>query len=151
MVLPVVIFLVMGIIDTAVVLADLNVAREGARAGARSLSTGRVADDVDGCTLVGSGFSTDDEAALCRLHQVHDLSASRTRVRIEMPDDAAVGDDLTVCIQHEMASLTGGTGAMLDGRVLTSEVAMRIEIAYDGMQAVSETSFDGSDWDWCGL
>lgn len=141
--MPVFVVLLMGIIDFASVFNDANSVRQGVREGARQLV---VADlDVDGCT------GTAAQKVACVTKERIGLDAADTRVRVELASTYQPGEQVTVCAMHQLGSLTGMFGSILDGRVSKSSITMRLEEIDDlsPLVTTSETALPGSDWTWC--
>jgi hypothetical protein len=77
------------------------------------------------------------------------LKQANTRVKIAFSNTNEVGGGILVCAQYPMSSATGTFKPVLDNRVLTSKVEMRIEKVDDTLSAAQETALPGKDWSWC--
>ncbi len=144
LVVPVFLTIVMGALDFGMTFNDYNSVRQGVREGARQVV---VSDwSTDGCT---SGSSS-TRAACVTKHRIG-LDANRTRIKIRLEGDYESGDQVTVCAMYRASSITGLFGFLLDNRVLTSKVSMRLErIDTDAPLAnLSEAAFATKDWSWC--
>ncbi len=141
---PLFVLLVMGTIDFAIVFNDYNSVRQGVREGARQAV---VADwDLGGCT---TGTST--ARVVCLTKQRIDLDASRVRVRVQLGSTYEPGNELTVCAMYRLESTTSFFSALLDDRVVTSSISMRIEqVDADApLTTGGDTALTGEDWAWC--
>ena len=144
LVVPVFLTIVMGALDFGMTFNDYNSVRQGVREGARQVVVGDWS--VDGCT---SGSSS--ARAACVTKQRIGLEANRTRITIRLEDAYESGDQVTVCAMYRASSITGLFGFLLDDRVLTSKVTMRLErIDTEAPLAdLSEAPFATKDWSWC--
>ncbi|MCZ7535755.1 MAG: pilus assembly protein [Acidimicrobiia bacterium] len=73
------------------------------------------------------------------------LNTSKTKVYVKV-GSTAVGQPVTVCGSYTVESLTGLLSPFLGGKVLKSEVTMRIEQPATSLS----TGGDAGDWSWCG-
>lgn len=143
LIVPVFLLLVMGVIDFGATFNDYNSVRQGVREGARQAV---VADwDLDGCT------GTASQKISCVTKSRIDLDSSRVRVKVQLEGTDEPGEQLTVCAMYRARSLTGMFGGLLDDRVLTSRITMRIEQIDDDapVTTYAETPLTGEDWAWC--
>ena len=143
---PIFLLLVMGIIDFSIAFNDYNRVRSGVAEGARQ---GVVANfSAAGCA------EADASANLaCITKERIGLDAAETRIKILLPDgDYTVGDPLRVCAMHDVNSITGMFDLLLDSRVATSSIDMRLEKLDDDdpITDLEETPLSGEDWTWCG-
>jgi hypothetical protein len=144
LVVPIFVLLVMGTIDFGMTFNDYNSVRQGVREGARQVV---VADWTAGsCT---SGTSV--QRAACITKDRIGLDAARTRVRIDVVDSYEPGDPISVCAMYQARSVTGFFSAILDNKVLTSHITMRIEQIDDAAPVAdySEAPLSGESWSWC--
>jgi TadE-like protein len=144
LVVPLFVLLVMGTIDFAIVFNDYNSVRQGVREGARQAV---VADwDLGGCT---TGSST--ARVVCLTKERIDLDASRVRVRVQLGSTYEPGNELTVCAMYQLESTTSFFSALLDDRVVTSSISMRIEqVDADApLTTGGDAALSGQDWSWC--
>jgi Flp pilus assembly protein TadG len=143
LVVPIFLLLVMGVIDFGATFNDYNSVRQGVREGARQAV---VADwSLDDCT------GTASQKVSCVTKERIDLDSSRVRVKVQLEGDYEPSDQLTVCAMYRARSLTGMFGGLLDDRVLTSSITMRIEQIDedDPITTYAETALSGEDWAWC--
>ena len=145
LVVPIFLLLVMGIIDFSIAFNDYNRVRSGVAEGARQ---GVVANfSAAGCTEASASLNL-----ACITKERIGLDAADTRVKILLPDGTYdVGDPLRVCAMHDVDSLTGMFDVILDSRVASSSIDMRIERLDDAdpVTDYEETPLSGEDWTWC--
>ena len=143
LVVPIFLLLVMGIVDFSMAFNEYNSVRSGVAEGARQ---GVVANfDDAGC----SGSSSVKLACLTK-NRIG-LDANKTKVKILLPDAYSVGDPLRVCAMYDVESITGMFNLILDDKVSTSSIDMRIEKLDDANPLVNyeETPLSGENWSWC--
>lgn len=141
---PLLLALVFGVIDFGVNLSNQVAVRQGVREGARQAIV--AAPGAEGI---------DEIVELTKERVAADVPGLRVRVVASAVGEAAAGEpgsDLTVCAQAPMRSLTGFFGPILDGRVITSHVTMRVEQPLpwvdSGLTGGDDAPPDGS-WSWC--
>jgi len=134
----------MGTIDFGMTFNDYNSVRQGVREGARQVVVANW--DVSGCTTGSSS-----ERSVCLTKDRIGLDASRTRVRIKLNGTYKTGDPITVCSMYRAKSTTGMFSAILDSKVLTSKISMRLEQIDDAkpITDLAETPLPGQSWSWC--
>jgi hypothetical protein len=144
LVVPVFVLLVMGTIDFGMTFNDYNSVRQGVREGARQVV---VADWSTAACSSGSSV----ERVACITKERIGLDASRTRVRVHLVEDYEPGDPIRVCAMYKARSITGFFGMLLDNKVLTSHITMRIEQIDDvnPLEEYSEDPLPGEVWSWC--
>jgi TadE-like protein len=144
LVVPIFVLLVMGTIDFAMAFNDYNSVRQGVREGARQAVVANWS--LGTCT---SGSSTD--RVVCTTKSRIDLDAARTKVRVKLDSDYQPGDSLTVCAMYQLKSITSFFGPILDSRVATSKVSMRIEQIDDSAPLTTggDSPLSGQSWSWC--
>jgi Flp pilus assembly protein TadG len=144
LVVPVFLLLVMGTIDFAMTFNDYNSVRQGVREGARQVVV--ASWDDAGCS---SGSSA--QRAVCVTKSRIGLDSSRTRVKILLQGQYQSGDPVQVCAMYQAQSITGVFSALLDSKVLTSKISMRIEQIDDQNPLVTyaESPLQGQSWSWC--
>ncbi len=143
LVVPVFLLMIMGIIDFSVTFDHYNAVRSGVSEGARQ---GVVADfSSSGCT------GTSSEQLACLTRNRIGLDASDTKVKIAIPDGYAVGDPLRVCAMYDVQSITGMFDVLLNDKVATSLIEMRLEKLDDDapLEDYAEPPLSGEDWAWC--
>ena len=143
LVVPIFLLLIMGIVDFSVAFNDYNSVRSGVSEGTRQ---GVVANFADGgCS------GTSSQQLACLTKNRIGLDAADTKVKIVIPDSYAVGDPLRICAMHDVDSITGMFNVILDDRVATSQIDMRIEKLDDDepLTDYEETALSGENWSWC--
>jgi hypothetical protein len=122
LVAPLLFLLLFGIVELGSAFNDYQSVRQGVRDAARSAVVDRVPDCAPGSD------PTDD--LICHVEDRIGLGGD-TRVRIEVtPPDPAVPTDrgaVQVCVQRPLRSVTGAVTPWLAGRVVATEVTMRVE------------------------
>jgi hypothetical protein len=145
LVVPIFLLLVMGIIDFSIAFNDYNRVRSGVAEGARQ---GVVANfSAAGCAEASASLNL-----ACITKERIGLDAADTRVKILLPEGTyEVGDPLRVCAMHDVDSITGMFDVILDTRVATSSIDMRIERidSDDPITDFEETPLSGESWSWC--
>jgi hypothetical protein len=141
LVLPMLFFLVFGIIDFGVNLSDQIAVREGVREGVRQAVV-----DAPGATTIAEVVTLtedrigveDDDAAVYVVPEATDVAAGLK------------GSNLTVCAYVPMRSLSGLYSSVLDDRYMWSKVTMRVEqdLSYDAPGG--DPAPAGEDWTGCG-
>lgn len=144
LVVPVFVLLLMGIIDFANAYNDSNAVRQGVREGARQMVVGDWS--ISGCT---SGTSS--QRVACLTKDRIGLDAADVRVMVKLEGTYDQGQQATVCAMHEVRSITGMLSSVLDGRVTTSRITMRLEdLEPDSpITTYAETALPGQTWSWC--
>ena len=142
LVVPLFLLILFGIIDFGLALNDYNSVRQGVREGARE---GVVGEFGSACT--GSGT----QRLVCLTEERIGLDHTKTRVKVKLEGAYSDGDQLTVCAQYPISSTTGMFSSLIGGRVVQSEITMRIE-AIDSdapLTTSAEAPLPGKDWSWC--
>ncbi len=100
-----------------------------------------------------SNFNVQSKAIICEVKKQISSDPTQSRVKVIFPDGNGQKrrDKVVVCAQQPMRSLSGMFSSMVDSKVLTASVAMRIEIEPPGVKAdsVAEAPYTGADWTWC--
>jgi hypothetical protein len=139
--------LLFGVVEFAVSYDRFLGVRQASREGARQGVVGTLGSD-DTCGINGDAVSANSSTK-----QLICLTKSRSglgddaRVAITVPDYAQ-GEPMAICVQYELHSITGLFAPFLDGRVVQSDVQMRIEdpTADPVLETTSERSpRDGGD------
>ncbi|MGI9624373.1 MAG: TadE family protein [Acidimicrobiales bacterium] len=145
LVVPIFLLLVMGIIDFSMAFNDYNRVRSGVAEATRQ---GVVANfSAAGCAEADSSSNL-----VCITKDRIGLDPAGTRVKILLPDGTYdVGDPLRVCAMQDVDSITGMFDVILDARVATSSIDMRIEKLDDAdpVTDLEETPLSGESWSWC--
>ncbi len=142
LVIPLFLLVVFGIIDFGLALNDYNSVRQGVREGARQGVVGEF-----GSSCVG----TANQRLVCLTENRIGLDPSATRVKVKLEGAYSAGDQLTVCVQYPIKSTTGMFSSLLGGKVLRSEITMRLEAldSVDPLTSSEESPLPGKDWSWC--
>lgn len=135
--------LLFGIAEFGVSYDRYLAVRSGSREGARQGTVGTVGSDSS-CGINGSAASANlNTRQLICLTKARAGLGNNTRVAITVPSYAE-GKQLVVCVQYELSSITGLFAPFLDGRIVQSDVQMRIEDELPtALQSTSETSPSG--------
>lgn len=149
LILPILVMLLFGIVEYGLTFNNLNNLRQGTREGARQAVVANVDADTT-CTITGATPNAATHALVCLLKDRIGLDPARLRVMIDFPTTNEEGESLVVCSQFPLDSVTGIFSSFLDGKVLTTEVQMRIESANEAFEAMAETPVTGGSWSWCG-
>ncbi len=152
---PLLFLLVMGIIDFGMIINNQSSLRQVTRNVARDVTIDTV--DHDGVCVNSiadaATFTSESKAIVCEVKKQISSDPTQSRVKVIFPDGNGQKrrDTVVVCAQQPMRSLSGMFSSMVDSKVLTASVAMRIEIEPPGVKAdsVAETSYTGTDWTWC--
>ena len=144
LVVPIFVLLVMGMIDFSIVFNDYNSVRQGVREGARQAVVANWS--LGACT---TGTSTD--RVVCTTKARIGLDATRTKVRVKLDGTYVPGDSLTVCSMYQLKSTTSFFKVILDNKVATSKISMRIEQIDDDAPLTTggDAALTGQDWTWC--
>ena len=100
------------------------------------------------CPIVGAAPPETTKKLMCLTKDRIGLKQSDTRVKVAFANTNEVGGGILVCAMFPMSSITGTFAPVLDGRVVTSKVEMRIEKVDETLVASAETALNG-DWSWC--
>lgn len=155
LVFPVLIALVFGIVDFGAAFNDYQGIRQGVRDGARQGVVSNFGTS-NSCGLNGAASTAGDSAKylICTTKSRAGLGDS-TRVMIQLYDTAGnittsvdKGNQLLVCAERGLSSVTGLYSPLLGSKTLKSKVVMRIEKSLGTLAATSETPTSGS-WSWC--
>lgn len=141
LVLPVLVLLLCGIVDFGLTLSDQISLNQGVREGARQ---GVVAEF--GATCAG----TDREKLICFTEERSELDDVAVYIKLAPgSSDPDPGDELTVCASAPMHSITGFFQPLLDGRHITAETTMRVEVG-STLSEGGDPDPSGEGWSWCG-
>lgn len=149
-VLPVLIALVFGIVEFGMAFNDYISIRQGARDGARQAAVANFGSVS--CTPVGVDGTTDAGKLVCLTKDRVGLSGpswTDTRVKVVVPSGYDVGDDLIVCAQYPLNSVTGMFAPILNNKYLKTKVTMRAEQVDATFASAEETAPTGGNWSWC--
>lgn len=154
LVAPLLIVFIFGIIDFGFVFSNYESLRGGTGAAARVAAVTAVPYGTtwtyatSGCTLTGGGLVANSvaEQLMCDAKNLISLNQANTRVSIAYPNTCTAdalgtctasqtdasstywpGNSIVICTQYPVSSATGIFGALLNGKVLTSKLELRIE------------------------
>lgn len=147
-VFPILFLLVAGMIDFGLTFSNLNSTRQGVREGARQAVVANFGADAT-CTVTGSISSEATKKAICLTKDRIGLKDADVRVKLEIVGAYQIGDSLRICAQYPMNSVTGVFSPLMDGRIITSKVEMRIEKVDDELTDAQEDPLPGESWSWC--
>ena len=147
LVFPLLFMLIAGMIDFGMVFSNLNSSRQGVREGARQAVVADFGADTT-CPVVGVTPATATKKLMCLTKDRIGLPQTDTRVKVAFANTNEVGGGILVCAMYPMCSVTGTFAPVLDGRVVTAKVEMRIEKVDESLTAAAETALNG-DWSWC--
>lgn len=147
-VFPILFLLVAGTIDFGLTFSNLNSTRQGVREGARQAVVANFGADAT-CTVTGSISSEATKKAICLTKDRIGLKDADVRVKLEIVGAYQIGDSLRICAQYPMNSVTGVFSPLMDGRIITSKVEMRIEKVDDELTDAQEDPLPGESWSWC--
>ena len=147
--------LVMGVIDFGMILNNQSSLRQVTRTVARDVTIDSVDHDgicqnyVDGA----DSYNVQSKAVICEVKEQLGGEPDTNRVKVVFPEveGQTRRDKVIVCAQQPMRSLSGMFSSMVDDKVISASVVMRIEIEPDDDKAddVQETPLTGTDWTWC--
>jgi Flp pilus assembly protein TadG len=146
-VFPLLFMLVAGMIDFGMVFSDLNAMRQGVREGARQAVVAEFGTNST-CPITGAPGSVSTTTLICLTKERIGLPQANTRVKVAFANTNEVGGGIIVCAMYPMSSVTGTFEPLLDDRILTSKVEMRIEKVDDTLTEAAEVALIG-DWSWC--
>jgi hypothetical protein len=124
LVTPFLVLLLFGSVEFGLALSDHQSIRQGARDAARAA----VVDTVPNCTTASGTDDTDD--LICYVEQRIGLGGDiRVKVDVTAPDPAMPVDrgSVKICVERRLTSMSGVLTPFMTGRVLRTEVTMRVE------------------------
>lgn len=142
--------LVFGTIDFGWAFNDHQALRAGVRDAARSAAVAEYGSTTD-CGLAGvTTTDVNTRELLCATKAAVGLGDD-TRVKVLLGDDGYQrGAPLVLCAQLPLRSVTGMFTEVLDGRVLSARVEMRIEkTTAELVVSAEEQPLPGNDWSAC--
>jgi hypothetical protein len=148
LILPVLSLFLFGMMEFGIGFNNLNSLRQGTREGARQGVVDTFGGDTD-CVVTGTTPSTTVKELICLIKDRIGLAEEDVRVKVAFPTTNDEGESLIVCTAYPLTSVTGFFSALLDGKLQTTKVEMRIESANEDLLAYAETPVPGSSWSWC--
>jgi Flp pilus assembly protein TadG len=139
LVLPVFALLLFGLIDFGLIFGSYITMRNGVESGARSATVNNYTPPTTPNVCMGSGVSTATAEMVCTvMESIQNLQAitnSSIKVGIEFPPltsgttPITVGStqDVEICAQGQMKSVTGLTGFALNGKHMSASSTVRLE------------------------
>ncbi len=147
--LPVLILILAGIMDFALIFNNLMAMRQGVGASVRQAVVGQTGTGTGACPITGAaGASTETRKLICLTKSLTGLDEATSRIKISFPGSKTKGGSLILCEQSPMESTTSIFDTLLNG-ALKAKVEMRIEQDLSAFGSVSEDSLPGSSWTWC--
>jgi Flp pilus assembly protein TadG len=165
---PVLFLLIFGLIDFGLIFNDYLQVRNGVQSAARLGAVAGFGNST--CTPSPDPSSTETHKLMCLTKDRVGLNAANTRTKVVL--DAGVyadGNELVVCAMYPVSSRTKLLSPVLNGKVITTRVAMRIEqtsFELKGLTAIpspqstppvgdiasaEETPLSGQTWNFCTL
>jgi Flp pilus assembly protein TadG len=135
--------LLFGIAEFGISYDRYLAVRSGSREGARQGAVGTVGTDAS-CGINGSATTANaNTQRLICLTKARTGLGNSTRVAINATNYVP-GGDLVVCVRYRLTSVTGLFGPLLDGRVVRSEIQIRVEeVVSPPIQTTAETEPNG--------
>jgi Flp pilus assembly protein TadG len=150
LVVPVLALLVFGMCEFGIAFNNLNSIRQGTREGARQAVVANFGTN-SACSLTGAPSNTELRQLMCLTKDRVQLSnTTNTRVKLLFEGDYEPGNSIRLCTMYPLSSVTGMFSPLLNGRVLTTEVEMRVEQIDEDLVAGQETALSGQSWSFCG-
>jgi Flp pilus assembly protein TadG len=150
LVVPVLALMVFGMCEFGIGFNNLNSIRQGTREGARQAVVANFGTNST-CSLTGAPTNTELRRLMCLTKDRVQLSStSNIRVSLEFEGDYEPGNSIRLCTMYPLSSVTGMFAPLLNGRVITTEVEMRVEQIDEDLAAGSETALSGQTWTFCG-
>jgi hypothetical protein len=150
-VFPLLMLIVFGIIGFGSVYNNYESVRQGVRDAARQGVVGQYGANTT-CGLTGLGSAnTETRELMCLTKSLIGLG-NNTRVKVLVVDTVTAPPNgaLVVCAQFPQQTVSGVMRPFLGGKVLHTQVQMRIEKALNPMPvADGETPPSGGSWSWC--
>lgn len=148
LVLPFLMLLIFGMLELGLGLNNLSSLRHGTREAARQAVVADFGGDTS-CPLTGISLSGESKELACLAKERIALDEGLTRVKVAFPTTNDAGEDILVCTQYPLDSITGFLTPVLQNRTLTTKVEMRIEDDDPNLSAFAETSLSGTNWSSC--
>jgi hypothetical protein len=150
-VLPLILVILIGTVEFGLSLADLISVRQGTRDATRNAVVNNYGSDTV-CGIVGTVTNDETKKIICGTKNEIDRPEARVRVKVAFPDGGKTpppdDNSLLVCAEFRHRSPTGMFGFLLNNRISTTRVSMRVEQDLSAVDAGEETSLSGS-WAWC--
>jgi Flp pilus assembly protein TadG len=153
-IMPVLCLLLFGIIEFASAFNDYQSVRQGARDGARNSVVKDYGTSTSCGITTGSAATAPANAQkmICTVKD-HTGVGNNLRVLVRYTESAPGGftnDTIKVCSAYPVQSITHFLDAFISGKVLKTEVEMRVEKSVDLVGGTyAETDPSGAGWSWC--
>lgn len=150
-VFPILALIVLGIIQFGSTYNNYESVRQGVRDAARQGVVGQFGSSTS-CGLTGLSVANTQTQELMCLTKTFVGLGNGTRVKILVLDNVTAPPNgaLVVCAQYPQPSSTGLMNQFLGGKMLHTQVQMRIEKALSPAPiADGETAPSGGSWSWC--
>lgn len=147
LVMPLLVLLLAGIIDFALIFSSLMAMHQGLGDGVRQGVVAKTGASGS-CALTGVSTGTTEQTKNLICLTKNRIGLDETRVRVGFPGVRTKGGTLLICAQHPLKSASGFFNPLLSG-VLRSKVQMRIEQDLSVLAPAEETPFTGGSWEWC--
>jgi Flp pilus assembly pilin Flp len=149
---PVLALFLFGMIEFGAVFNNFNGLRQATRDGARAAAVNAPGTNYS-CNIVG-GVPRSDQSLVCLIKNRTGLSDD-VNLRVKILLSAATtnpspGDEIVVCTQYGITSITGFAAPFVSNKTMTSRVAMRAEQT-SGLVSAAEDSLPQSSWAFCTL
>jgi Flp pilus assembly protein TadG len=134
LVVPILLLLLFGIVEFGIAFNDYISVRNGSREGARAAVVNDV-KNAPSCTINGGTVSPPaaptsagdaTNAIVCKTKNRIGLDESQVKVKVSVAG-TSIGDTVTVCASVPVQTLSGLLAPIMSGKVLTSNVTMRLE------------------------
>jgi Flp pilus assembly protein TadG len=148
--LPFLFALVFGIIDFGFSFNDWISVRQGGRDGLRqALVNTNPSGAPSTCNVHGTVAAGDATAMMCYTKARVGLDNSKTYVKMLFNAPYKAGNPVKICVEYQTSSVTGAYSAMLNNKILDTQVESLIEqTASPTFAPFAETSPDS--WANCG-
>jgi len=141
-----------GVFEFGLAFNDQSSLREATRDAARAATADNLTDPSGTpypCTTIPALPAGPTSNLVCLLHHQDGLSDSSVRVMVLLPSGTdTLGDEIVVCSEHQLTSITGLYQPILGNKIESARVAMRAEQAA-GLTQGGETPFAQKDWSFC--
>jgi hypothetical protein len=150
LILPIFILLVFGIFEFGFRANQLNSIRTGSAEGARAAAVGAYGGDTS-CTSPGLPGNSPAAQIVCLTKDRVALDEDKVRVAVALPSGYAVGEEVVVCVQYRVESVTGVANFIPGSDISFAKASIRVDriVEENPLTAGSEAPLDGSDWSGC--
>jgi Flp pilus assembly protein TadG len=163
LILPVLLFLLVGIIEFGLIMNNVIALRQGAREGARQGAVAQFGSTNASCNAALTGAAASANAntknLLCLTKSQIGLGDTNVRLKLLIDNPMltsagqpfAVNNGLVLCASYKLSSVSGIFDPILNGRYTRTKTTYRIEqpSAAPIVAETSETDPSGGAWSWC--